>query len=220
MQRFGSGVAERVVPVVGRAAESDVLNRFVVPGARRRALVLVGDAGIGKTTLWEATVALARQRGFLVLCARAHVAEAGFPFAALADLLDGVDLGRLTDVPAPQRRALEVAMQRVDPFASPPERFAFAAGFLSTVRSLAASAALLIAIDDVASLDRPSAQALSFAARRLSTEPTVHQALLETNTIERSGIRSYARDQGITLEDGAERLVSGLALRYFAALAA
>jgi DNA-binding CsgD family transcriptional regulator len=156
---------------VGREAELAGIERFLGPDARGWGLTLIGEAGIGKTRLWEAAVELARERGFVVLCARANDAEAGLPFAGLADLLDRVDLGGVAGVPSPQRQALEVALQRAEPFGSPPERFAFAAGFLSVVRSLAAGRGVVVAVDDVRWLDRPSAQALAFAARRLLAEP-------------------------------------------------
>jgi hypothetical protein len=58
--------------------------------------VLAGEAGIGKTTLWETGVALARAQGLRVLSARPSDAEAQFSFGALVDLLDGVDTDALT----------------------------------------------------------------------------------------------------------------------------
>ena len=57
---------------------------------RPSVLVIEGEAGIGKTTLWSAVAAQAQERGFRVLSARAGRAESGLAYAALADLLDTV----------------------------------------------------------------------------------------------------------------------------------
>src|SRR4051812_47586588 len=93
--------------IVGRELE---LER--VSGLEAGALVLEGEPGIGKTTLWEAGIEDARSRGVRVLVARPNGAEAQLSFAALIDLCDGLDAGA---APAPQREALEVALLRRSP---------------------------------------------------------------------------------------------------------
>src|SRR5262245_19929121 len=73
------------------------------------ALVLEGDAGIGKTGLWRAAVAAARERDCTVLEARPAEAERELAFAGLADLLgDAAD--EIAELPEPQRRPLAVAL--------------------------------------------------------------------------------------------------------------
>ena len=152
--------------VVGREHDLAVLDGFL--GSRsQRALLLTGGAGIGKTTLWEAGIAAARRRGIRVLETRASDAEAQLAFTALIDLLDGVDTEALGGPPAPQLRALEVALLRAEPVGAPPEPRAIALGFLNGLRALAARERLLVAVDDVQWLDGPSAEVLAFAARRL-----------------------------------------------------
>ena len=146
------------------------MRAFLQDGRRRRALVLAGGPGIGKTTLWEAGIGLARDRGMRVLRARPTGAEAQPSFAALADLLDGVDLGALAGLPYPQRAALDVALLRAEPAGVGVEPHAIALGLLATLRVLASCGPLLVAIDDVQWLDHPSADALTFAARRLDEE--------------------------------------------------
>ena len=160
---------ERAARVVGRESELAELYEFVA-ASPRRCLVLVGEPGIGKTTLWEAGVAAARERGLRVLSARPSGAEAKASFAALTDLFDGIDSEELADLPLPQLRALEVALLRAEPARAPPEPHAITVGLLNALRALAAEAALLVAIDDVQWLDPPSADALVFAARRLQAE--------------------------------------------------
>jgi AAA ATPase-like protein len=97
--------------VVGREVELALLADFLVAGqSGSQALVLDGVAGIGKTTLFDATVTEARERGYAVFCCRPAGAEAAFSFAALADLLGPVLPAGLERLPQPQRRALAVAL--------------------------------------------------------------------------------------------------------------
>src|SRR3954471_6113157 len=151
-----------LVNIVGRDVELAAVGELVESG---RALVLTGEVGIGKTALWSAGVEAAGERGLRVLAAQPASAEIRLSFAALGDLLDGQPLA---GVPAPQRRALEVALLREEPHGAPPEPRAIAAGFLSALRTLTP---LMVAIDDVQWLDAPSADAVAFAARRLGGAP-------------------------------------------------
>ena len=156
---------------MGRESEFGVLDRFLDDVLLGRSLVLTGGPGIGKTTLWEAGLHDAGERGLRVLSARASSAEARLSFAALIDLCDGVDTGSLGGLTPPQRSALEVALLRAEPEATPPEPHAISLGFLNLLRALAAQAPLVVAVDDIQSLDSPSAEALAFVARRLAGEP-------------------------------------------------
>ncbi len=177
--------ASRVsAPIVGREAELALVDGLLSGDAR--ALLLTGEPGIGKTRIWEAGVAAARERGLRVLTARPSDAEARLSFAALIDLLDGVSSDELADLPAPQLQALDVALVRAAPTGPAPGEHAIAVGLLSALRALSAGGPLLVAIDDVQWLDRPSAEALAFAARRLdgaavgflvATRPTDPSAL-------------------------------------------
>jgi predicted ATPase len=157
-------------PTVGREAELAALHEFLSPGSASKALVLVGEPGIGKTTLWEAGVAMARQRGLRVLLARGSGAETHHSFAGLIDLLEGVGSEELAGLPAPQRQALEAALLRAEATDTLPEGHATAFGLLNAVRMLASREPLVVAVDDVQWLDRASADALVFAARRLDAE--------------------------------------------------
>jgi len=156
--------------VVGREAELAALETFMSSAELPRVFVFTGAPGIGKTTLWEQGVELARRRGFRVLSARGSGAETQLAFAALIDLLDGIDAEELTALPLPQRRALEVALFRAEPTRDAPARTAVGVGFLNVLRTLATQQPLLVAIDDLQWLDDASAEAIAFAARRLSSE--------------------------------------------------
>ncbi len=157
--------------IIGRSRELAAVAAFAHADASHGGLVLSGDPGIGKTTLWQATAALARAGGLRVLSARPAETETRLSYATLTDLLDGVADEALPALPAPQRRALQVALLRADVPDTPPEPRAIAVGLLNALRALAAREPLMVAIDDVHWLDASSAEALTFAARRLGDEP-------------------------------------------------
>ena len=160
--------AQTVSRILGREPELALLTDFLSQAGAHRAFLVTGEAGIGKTTIWEAGISDARERGFRILSARPSDVETQLSFTALADLLDEVGADALAGIPPPQRRALEVALLRAEPRDAPPDQRAIALGFLNALRQLAEQQPLLVAIDDVQWLDRASAHALTFAIRRLS----------------------------------------------------
>src|SRR5439155_17336491 len=97
--------------------------------------------------------------------------EVQLSFASLGDLLEGVLEESLDELPAPQRRALEVALLRDDPQGPPPDQRAIGLAVLGAFRFLAASRPVLVGVDDVQWLDRPTTSVLEFALRRLRREP-------------------------------------------------
>lgn len=165
----GTEISGTSSEVFGREPELAAIGRLFEAGTALRALLLAGEPGVGKTTLWGAGVEVAKG-SWLVLSAQPSDAEAALSYSALADLLRDVDLDGLGGVPPPQRHALEVALLRAEPDGPPPAPFAIAAGFLSALRSLADGARVLVAVDDIQWLDRPSAAVLAYAARRLRDE--------------------------------------------------
>lgn len=134
------------------------------------ALVLAGPAGAGKTTLLRAGAAQAAARGYTRLETRPARSDLRLGFAGLADLLEPC-LPVLDELPAPQARALRVALLLEESPPKPPEPRIIAAALRGALRALARSAPVLVVIDDVQWLDPASAAALGFAARRLHDEP-------------------------------------------------
>ena len=162
------GTGESFQGILGREAEVAGITRFiesVLDGPS--ALLLDGAAGIGKTTLWNAGVTLARVAGHQVLSSRAAESEARLSYAALGDLLDL----ELPELPGPQKRALDAALLRDEVEGSPPDQRAVSLATLAVLRALAGSGPVIIAIDDIQWLDAASVRVLSFAARRLRDEP-------------------------------------------------
>ena len=142
----------------------ELLLGFREPGPR--ALIIEGEAGAGKTSIWEAAIEAASDRGLYVLSARPGEAEATYAYAALGDLLASY-VGTVAGLPVRQRRALEVALLVDDGEGDPPDQHSVALGLLGVVTRLADERPLVLAIDDVQWLDAPSELVLRFAARRL-----------------------------------------------------
>ena len=140
-----------------------------------RAAVIEGEPGIGKTTLWKRALDAA-ERTHVALVTRAVEAEAKLVAVGLADLIAPVADWVLPALPEPQRLALDAALLLREPEA-PFDPRALGVALLSSFRILSAERPLLVAIDDLQWLDAMSANALWFAARRLSDEPV---ALLYT----------------------------------------
>ena len=156
--------------VVGRDTELARIEEFLTGTCLPAALVLAGPAGIGKTTLWQAGVAAAREREHRVLVSRPLETDAGLSLAGLLDLF-----GELVDevggeLPEPQERALRTALLREDATGPPLDPSALTAAVHGALRSAAAGSSVVIAIDDVQWLDPPSLAVLRHAVRRLDDE--------------------------------------------------
>ena len=125
--------------LVGRDDELEaIVDVLDAPEQLPRAVVLCGDAGIGKTSLWLAGTDAAAGSGYRVLSARPSDAETGLAFSGLGDLLGEVVDDFLAHLPPIQRRALEAALLLGDSDAQVDAR-AVAAAFLAGVRRLALS---------------------------------------------------------------------------------
>ena len=111
--------------LVGRGLELDAVLTFLDRALEGpRSLVLEGEAGIGKTTLWLEGLERARDVGFRVLRARPSQAETALPFAALADLIEPALADIVDEIPAAQGRALETALLRGEPVDAPADQLA------------------------------------------------------------------------------------------------
>src|SRR5918994_1670520 len=157
-------------PLLGRNVEVARIEAFL-EAEPPAALVLEGEAGIGKTRLWEEGVGTATASGFRVLATRAASSEVQLSLAGLGDLLDGVIEEALPGLPVPQRRALEAALLLEEAEGAVPDARAVAVAFLAVLRLLSATAPLVIALDDLQWLDSSSGEALGFELRRLESEP-------------------------------------------------
>ena len=154
-------------PIVGREAELAVIDAFVEGGGRTSILLVDGDPGMGKTTLWQAAIDRARAGSIRVLEAQPTDVEATFSYAGLGDLLGDVDDDDLGRLPPPQQHSLRVALLREEPEGRVLDAHVVAVAVLNTLRELARSAPVVVAIDDIQWLDPSSALAIGFVIRRV-----------------------------------------------------
>jgi DNA-binding CsgD family transcriptional regulator len=157
--------------VIGREEELAAIEAFLDgldsgPGA----LVLSGEAGIGKTILWEKGIEQSGPRFGSVLTCRGIEAEASLSFAGLSELLAPVLDEATEQLAAPRRRALEVALLLVEPGENPPDAHAIGLAVLDVLQVLGERGSVLVAVDDAQWLDSASAGVLQIALRRLREE--------------------------------------------------
>ncbi len=155
--------------VIGRDSELSRLRGLVdPPPADSRVLVLLGEAGMGKTVLLADADRQARSAGLRVLSAAGRESERDLAFAGLHLLLRPV-LDRVAALPDRQVNALLGALAlSPDPVA--PDPLLTGLAVLTLLSLLAEDGPLLVLIDDAQWLDRASLDALAFAARRLESE--------------------------------------------------
>ena len=156
-------------PLLGRDAERQLLRDLIAgvqTGRTSHAMVLRGEAGVGKTALLDFALEHA------VGCSTTHVAgvesEMELAFAGLQQLCVPL-LDHLDELPVPQRAALDVAFGRGTGTA--PDRFLVGLAVLSLMAAASSDQPLVCVIDDAQWLDQVSVQTLAFVARRLMAEP-------------------------------------------------
>jgi DNA-binding CsgD family transcriptional regulator len=154
----------------GRAAELEQLGNLLeyARAGKSGVLVLRGDPGIGKSALLKAASASAE--GFAVLRAQGVESESELAFAGLQELLAPVS-DQLGELPVRQRAVLAGALALGPPV--PGDPLAVRAATMSLLAAVAEHQPLLVAVDDAHWLDPSSAQALTFAARRLHSDGIV-----------------------------------------------
>ena len=183
----------RAAQLRGRRGECDVLDRLIdaVRAGESRALVVCGEPGVGKTALLDYLAGQAA--GCRVARAAGVQSEMELAFAGLqqvcAPMLDYAER-----LPVPQADALRTAFGiSAGP---PPDRFLVGLAVLGLLSEVAGERPLVCLVDDQQWLDRASAQALGFVARRLAAEPI--------------GLVFAARVRGDELAELPELVVKGL----------
>ncbi|HEX3309768.1 MAG TPA: AAA family ATPase, partial [Streptosporangiaceae bacterium] len=157
-----------MTPLTDRHRERGLLDRLVdaVRAGESKVLVLRGDPGVGKTVLLDYLTR--RARGCHLLRAAGVQSEMELAFAGLHQLCAPL-LVRMDQLPVPQRDALRIAFGLSA--GPPPDRFLVSLAVLSLLSEVAEERPLVCVVDDHQWLDRASAQALGFVARRLAAEP-------------------------------------------------
>lgn len=156
--------------LLGRHREQEQLTRLLTDerSGRSATLVLRGDPGVGKTSLLDYLTA--RAPDFRVLRIRGSESEMELTYAGLHQLCTPL-LNRIDDLPAPQRRALQVALGLAD--GEPPDRLIVGLAVLTLLSEVSSERATLVVIDDAQWVDAESLHALAFVARRVEADPIV-----------------------------------------------
>jgi DNA-binding CsgD family transcriptional regulator/tetratricopeptide (TPR) repeat protein len=197
--------SHRAAALRGRVAEREALDRLMedVRGGRSAALVVRGEAGIGKTALLQYCAQQAS--GFRVARSAGVETEMELPFAGLHQLC-GSMLEQAEGLPAPQRLALRVAFGLASGDA--PDRFLVGLAALSLLAEVAEERPLLCLIEDAQWLDGASAQVLGFVARRLAAESVAMVFALRDPGDEPELVRLPELVLGGLAEDDARALLS------------
>jgi DNA-binding CsgD family transcriptional regulator len=161
----------QVGPLVGREGELQAIAGLL-DGVRERgaALIVRGDAGIGKSALLAAARSTATNNGMLVLSTVGVQSETDLPFAGLHQLLRPI-LDRLGGLPPVQRDAVRAAFGMAPVAGAEPFLIGLAA--LGLLSDAAGGRPLALLLEDAHWLDRPTADALAFVGRRVDSDPIV-----------------------------------------------
>ena len=153
--------------IFGRDLELTAMDQFLNSTPNwPSAMVIQGEAGIGKTTLWLEGVRRAEERSMQTLQARPAESEQKLSYVALADLVVGTFDEVGSTLPEVQQRALAGALVR-DETVDGTSALTTATAFVGVLAACAEKSEVLLAVDDVQWLDSASAEALAFALRRL-----------------------------------------------------
>jgi hypothetical protein len=162
----------------GREPDLELLGAFVDQAAEDGAAVLLtGEAGVGKTALVNLIASDARRRGVRVLRAAGAEFEASLSFAGLSQLLHPV-LDQLRVLDDADRQALRMALGLREGRAS--DEQAVSNATLRLLTTVADGQSLLVVIDDVNWLDRASSAVLAHVARRVGGTRTALIATMRT----------------------------------------
>ena len=162
--------------LIGRDRELEFLTGIVSRISERGgAISVLGEAGVGKSALLQAIAEQSRASGLLILETTGVESEAQLPFAGLHQIVRPL-LGSLDELPHVQRQAIRAAFGGEGSngqATAPPERFMIALAALNLIAEAAARKPILIVVDDVQWLDRPTQEVLAFVARRITADPVI-----------------------------------------------
>lgn len=161
----------RVRCVIGRDDEFSALTSAAAEVPHRgRALVIEGEAGIGKTTLLTATARWAAEQGFTVLSCAGVQCQTMVGYAGVHELIHPI-LNHVDALPKHQKSALLGALGLAE--YAPPDPLLIGVAMLGLIEEAAAHRPLLLVVDDAQWLDGSSLHILTFVGRRVSSSPVM-----------------------------------------------
>lgn len=193
----------------GRSAECQVLDELVAHtrAGSGQAVVLRGEAGVGKTVLLEYLAGRAADAGCQVIKSTGTRPEMDWAFAGLHQLFKPM-LDQAEWLPGPQRDVLATVLGLTS--GPPPNRLLLGLAVLGLLSRAGADRPLICLIDDAQWLDRASAQTLAFAARRLTTFPVALVFATRDLAADLAGLPELAVE-GLNSEDARALLTAALA---------
>ena len=188
--------------VIARRNELHAIATFVadIP-AGGHAMLISGDAGIGKTTLWRAGLQQAEGNGLRILVSRTSPSETQTAFACIGDLFARVVDETSPALPPVQRHALEGALLMREPDGAPPDARLLGIALASVVQTVSRDSPVLFAIDDAQWVDASSAEILRFVMHRLASLPVGVLATVRGRRVDAPFEldRSFARFRRLTV---------------------
>jgi len=193
----------------GRRTECQILDRLLadVRAGQSRVLILRGEAGAGKSVLLDYLAGRASGSGCRVARVVGVESEMELAFAGLHQLCAPM-LSRAARLPVPHRDALRIAFGLAA--GAPPDRFFAGLAVLSLLAGVAGNQPLICLVDDEQWLDRASAPALGFVARRLAADPIGLVFAVRDPSPELAGLPEL-HVRGLRDHDARELLASALA---------
>ena len=164
-------VVDTAESLVGRDAEIARISSFLddVPTGAA-ALLIAGEAGIGKTSVWGEGLRIAAERSVRLLVTRPSESDIQLPFSGLDDLLREALPDVLPDLPRAQQSALGTALLLEEPGPTPPDVRSLSVACREALRLLTRQSPVVMAVDDIQWLDESSVTVLTHALRRLEAD--------------------------------------------------
>src|SRR5438132_7346353 len=131
------------------------------------ALILSGDAGVGKSALLDEAAGSAAASGYTVIRTAGAEAESEMVFAALTAVVHHIGTDTIAAVEPRYAQALEVALGARE--ARTPGARLLGEAVLAALNAAAGDTNLLVIVDDLQALDPSSTVVLSYVARRLAS---------------------------------------------------
>jgi DNA-binding CsgD family transcriptional regulator len=171
----------------GRDSEAAWLRAFLSRASTRGGVLeIVGEPGIGKSTMLKSAIEFGSESGFLVSSTSAVESEMRYPYLGLHELLTPF-LDQLDELPTSQQQSLLCAFGLEGGLGPDPFHIALAA--LHLIARVSTRAPVLLAIDDLHWLDAPSREALRFIGQRIGDDPVavVTTARMDTQPLIENG---------------------------------
>jgi DNA-binding CsgD family transcriptional regulator len=194
-------MADHAIPeLIGRDRELGLaLEQLALASDGPVAVVISGEAGIGKSSLWQSIVGEAAVLGSRVLATRPVEAELPLGYVGLGDVLGAAAEEVLPALPSAQRRALAAAMSLDAPLAQT-DPLLVGRAVVEALRALASDGPIVVAVDDSQWLDPSSARAFAFAARRLDALPVAFVVTARAGHAETLDLAAALGARALTIE--------------------